>query len=39
MSDDDPAVGGKMETLSVVGTDTPISTQEKEAKFSRGISS
>jgi hypothetical protein len=39
MSDDDLAVVKTMETLSVIGSDEPISTQEKEARSSGGISS
>jgi hypothetical protein len=39
MSDDDLAVVKTMETLSVVGSDEPISTQEKEARSSGGIQS
>ncbi len=38
-SDDDPAVVRTVETLSVVGSDVPTSTQEKEARTSGGISS
>ena len=38
-SDNDPAVGSTMETLSVVGSDAPTSTQEKEATSSGGIPS
>ena len=39
MSDNDPAVVSTMETLSVVGSDEPKSTQEKEAGSSGGIPS
>jgi transposase len=39
MSDDDPAVASTMETLSVVGSDVPTSTQEKEARSSGRIPS
>jgi hypothetical protein len=38
-SDDDPAVVRTVETLSVVGSDAPTSTQEKEARSSGGIPS
>ncbi|MHA2158610.1 MAG: zinc ribbon domain-containing protein, partial [Candidatus Thorarchaeota archaeon] len=38
-SDDDPAVVSTVETLSVVGSDAPTSTQEKEARSSGGIPS
>ena len=37
MSDNDPAVEKTVETLSVVGSDVPTSTQEKEARSSGGI--
>ena len=36
-SDDDPAVVRTVETLSVVGSDAPTVTQEKEARSSGGI--
>jgi hypothetical protein len=36
-SDNDPAVVRTVETLSVVGNDAPISTQEKETRSSGGI--
>ncbi|MHA2146484.1 MAG: zinc ribbon domain-containing protein [Candidatus Thorarchaeota archaeon] len=39
MSDDDPAVASTMENLSVVGSDAPTSTQEKETRSSGGIPS
>jgi transposase len=39
MSDDDPAVVRTVETLTVVGSDAPTSTQEKEARSSGGIPS
>ena len=39
VSDDDPAVVRTVETLSVVGSDTPTSTQEKETRSSGGIPS
>jgi hypothetical protein len=39
MSDDDPAVASIMENLSVVGSDAPTSTQEKETRSSGGIPS
>ena len=39
MSDNDPAVVRTVETLSVVGSDAPTSTQEKEARSSGGIPS
>ncbi len=38
-SDNDPAVVKIMETLSVVGSDAPTVTQEKEARSSGGIPS
>ena len=38
-SDNDPAVVRTVETLSVVGSDVPTSTQEKETRSSGGISS
>ena len=38
-SDDDPAVGRTVEALSVAGSDGPAPRQEKEARFSGGISS
>ncbi len=38
-SDDDPAVVRTVETLAVVGSDAPASTQEKEARSSGGIPS
>ena len=38
-SDNDPAVASTVETLSVVGSDEPTSTQEKEARSSGGIPS
>ena len=38
-SDNDPAVEKTVETLSVVGSDAPTFTQEKEARFSGGIPS
>ena len=38
-SDDDPAVVRTVKTLSVVGSDAPTSTQEKEARSSGGIPS
>ena len=38
-SDNDPAVVRTVETLSVVGSDVPISTQEKEARSSGEIPS
>ena len=38
-SDDDPTVVKTVETLSVVGSDAPTSTQEKEARSSGGIPS
>ncbi len=38
-SDNDPAVESAMETLSVVGSDVPTSSQEKEARSSGGIPS
>ena len=39
MSDNDPAVERTVETLSVVGSDVPTSTQEKEARSSGGVPS
>jgi hypothetical protein len=39
MSDDDLAVVSTMETLSVVGSDEPTSTHEKEVRSSGGIPS
>jgi hypothetical protein len=38
-SDNDPAVAKTAETLSVVGSDAPTSTQEKEARSSGGVPS
>ncbi|MGD9396902.1 MAG: hypothetical protein PVJ05_10780 [Candidatus Thorarchaeota archaeon] len=38
-SDNDPAVVRTVETLSVIGSDDPISIQEKEARSSGGIPS
>jgi transposase len=38
-SDDDPAVENTVETLSVVGSDAPTSSQEKEVRSSGGIPS
>jgi len=38
-SDEDPAVVKTMETLAVVGSDVPTSSQEKEARSSGGIPS
>jgi hypothetical protein len=38
-SDNDPAVASTVETLSVVGSDVPTSTQEKETRSSGGIPS
>jgi len=38
-SDDDPAVVRTVETLTVIGSDDPISVQEKEARSSGGIPS
>ena len=38
-SDNHPAVVSTVETLSVVGSDVPTSTQEKEARSSGGIPS
>jgi hypothetical protein len=38
MSDDDSVVEKTVETLAVIGSDVPISTQEKEARSSGGIS-
>ncbi|TFG28042.1 hypothetical protein EU528_11865 [Candidatus Thorarchaeota archaeon] len=38
-SDNDPAVGKTVETLSVVGNDAPTQTQEKKARSSGGIPS
>jgi transposase len=38
-SDNDPAVVSTVETLSVTGSDAPVSTQEKEARSSGGIPS
>jgi len=38
-SDEDPAVVRTMETLAVVGSDVPTSSQEKEAGSSGGIPS
>ena len=38
-SDDDPAVVSTVENLAVVGSDDPISIQEKEARSSGGIPS
>ena len=38
-SDDDPAVVRTVETLSVVGSDVPTPTQEKEARTTGGIPS
>ncbi|MBY8999129.1 MAG: hypothetical protein KGD60_15535, partial [Candidatus Thorarchaeota archaeon] len=38
-SDNDPAVVRTVETLSVVGSDTPIITQEKEARTTGGTPS
>ena len=38
-SDNDPAVESTVETLSVVGSDAPTPTQEKEARSSGGIPS
>jgi hypothetical protein len=37
--DNDPAVVRTVETLSVVGSDDPITGQEKEARSSGGIPS
>ncbi|MHA2046797.1 MAG: hypothetical protein ACXAAO_04015 [Candidatus Thorarchaeota archaeon] len=39
MSDNDPAVVSTVETLSVVGSDAPISKQEKEVRSTGGIPS
>lgn len=39
MSDNDPAVERTVETLAVVGSDVPTSSQEKEVRTSGGISS
>lgn len=39
MSDNDPAAVRTVETLSVVGTDTPTSPQEKEARSAGGTPS
>jgi hypothetical protein len=36
MSDNDPAVVRTVENLSVVGSDTPIIAQEKEARTTGG---
>ncbi|MHA1634382.1 MAG: hypothetical protein ACTSW8_10025 [Candidatus Thorarchaeota archaeon] len=38
-SDDDPAVVRTVETLTVAGSDVPVSRQEKEARSSGGIPS
>ncbi|MHA1287938.1 MAG: hypothetical protein ACTSPB_11105 [Candidatus Thorarchaeota archaeon] len=38
-SDNDPAVVRTVETLAVVGSDTPTSIQKKEARSSGGIPS
>ena len=38
-SDNDPAVVRTVETLSLVGSDVPTQTQEKEARSSGGIPS
>jgi hypothetical protein len=38
-SDNDPAVVSTVETLSVIGSDTPIITQEKEARTTGGTPS
>ena len=38
-SDNDPAVVRTVETLSVAGSDVPVSVQEKEARTSGGIPS